>query len=401
MKRRLALFAALSATAAAIAVPLVAQQAPASGPVARYDMRAGTLSGMGAMGMNPMAMMMGGGRSQAQHELLLRLGTSRGPEKGGAKADHFMPAGMRLGRSVALVTPRQEKGMDDELPQKPRGRILLYWGCGERAPRGQPVVIDFARMAAGQMPPGLWTTTIIRDWGPTLTNSRTFGRWPAEDGKSARPDSSLPGAHRVAGNYTPEIAFTLTRDFMAPLSVRTRANPGGSTLLSWQAIPDATGYLAFLFGGKQVPGSDQMGDMVMWTSSASRQFGGGLSDWLTPAQVAGLVRDRTVLAPNVTTCTIPLEVRRDAPDFRMGTLTAFGPMEEFSHPPRPADSRAAWNLEWTARIRHRSTTSWMEAEGMMMGGMEQGQPQNQPECRPRRGMGGLLGGALGLPGSGC
>ncbi|HMP57065.1 MAG TPA: hypothetical protein PKD92_10895 [Novosphingobium sp.] len=206
----------------------------------------------------------------------------------------------------------------------------------------------------------------------------------------------------MAGNYTPEIAFTLTRDFMAPLSVRTRANPGGATLLSWQAIPDATGYLAFLFGGRQVPGSDEMGDMVMWTSSASRQFGGGLSDWLTPAQVAGLVRDGTVLAPSVTTCTIPAEVKRDAPDFRMGTLTAFGPMEEFSHPPRPADPRAAWALEWTARIRHRSTTSWMEAEGMTMGGMEQGQQQGQPECRPRRGgMGGLLGGALGLPGSGC
>ena len=402
MKRRLVLFTAFSATAAALAVPLVAQQAPASGPVARYDMRAGTLSGMGAMGVNPMAMMMGGGRSQVQHELLLRLGTSRGPDKGAAKADHFMPAGMRLGRSVALVTPRQEKGMEDELPQKPKGRILLYWGCGERAGRGQPVVIDFARLAAGQMPPGLWTATIIPDWGPTLANSRTFGRWPAEDGKFARPDSALPGAHRVAGNYTPEIAFTLTRDFMAPLSVRSRANPGGATLLSWQAIPDATGYLAFLFGGRQVPGSDEMGDMVMWTSSASRQFGGGLSDWLTPAQVAGLVRDGTVLAPSVTTCTIPAEVKRDAPDFRMGTLTAFGPMEEFSHPPRPADPRAAWALEWTARIRHRSTTSWMEAEGMTMGGMEQGQQQGQPECRPRRGgMGRLLGGALGLPGSGC
>lgn len=400
MRRRLALLAAL-AIPAVIAVPLVAQQAPASGPVARYDMRAGTVSGMGAMGMNPMAMMMGGGRNQPQHELLLRLGTSRGPDKGSAKADHFLPAGMRLGRSVALVTPRQEKGMDDELPQKPKGRILLYWGCGERAPRGQPVVIDFARMAAGQMPPGLWTTTIIRDWGPTLANSRTFGRWPAEDDKFARADSALPGAHRVAGNYTPEIAFTLTRDFMAPLSVRTRANPSGSTLLSWQAIPDATGYLAFLFGGKQAPGGDQMGDMVMWTSSASRQFGGGLSDWLTPVQVAGLVRDRTVLAPTVTTCTIPLEVKRDAPDFRMGTLTAFGPMEEFSHPPRPADPRAAWNLEWTARIRHRSTASWMEAQGMSMGGMDQGAPQGQPECKPRRGMGGLLGGALGLPGSGC
>lgn len=311
-----------------------------------------------------------------------------------------MPPAMKLGKSVALVTPREERGMADELPQKPKGRLLLYWGCGEHAPKGQPLVIDFARLAAGQVPPGLWTATVLRDWGPTLANSRTFGRWPAEDGKYAKGDSSLPGPHRVAGNYTPDIAFTLTRDFMAPLSVKATANPSGSTLLTWNGIADATGYLAFLFGGKQVPGGQDMGDMVMWTSSASRQFGGALTDWLTPAQVAGLVRDRTVLAPATTSCTVPLEVRRDAPDFRFGTLTAFGPMEEFSYPPRPADPRAAWNLEWTARIRHRSLTSWMDMPGMPGEAIGQEQPA-KPECKPKRGLGGMLGGALGLPGTGC
>jgi len=147
--------------------------------------------------------------------------------------------------------------------------------------------------------------------------------------------------------------------------------------------------------------------MVMWTSSASRQFGGGLTDWLTPGQAAGLVRDRTVMAPSTTSCVIPIEVRRDSPDFRMGTLTAYGPMEEFSYPPRPANPKAAWNLEWTARIRHRSMTTWMDIpgmEGMDMGAMQGGEDQprgrSQPSCKPKRGLGGLLGGALG-GGSGC
>jgi len=403
IRRRTAFACFVSAAFAAHAVPNLAQSGPASGPVARYDMRAGTVSGMGAMGaMNPMAMMFGGGRSnQAQHELLLRLGTSRSPDKGAPKAEHFMPPNARLGKSVVLVTPREERQVD-ELPQKPKGRMLIYWGCGEHAPKGQPVVIDFSRLAAGQVPPGLWTSTIIRDWGPTIANSRTFGRWPAEDGKYVKPESSLPGAHRIAGNYTPEIAFTLAKDFMAPLSVRTTANPSGSTLLGWGAIPEATGYLAFLFGGKQAPGREEMGDMVMWTSSASRQFGGALSDWLTPGQVAGLVRDRTVMAPTATSCVIPMEVKRDAPDFRFGTLTAFGPMEEFSHPPRPANPRAAWNLEWTARIRHRSMTSWMDMPGMPMGSMDDSErPAPREQCKPRRGLGGMLGGALGVPGGGC
>ena len=148
--------------------------------------------------------------------------------------------------------------------------------------------------------------------------------------------------------------------------------------------------------------SGEMGDMVMWSSSASRQFGGGLNDWLSPGQVAALVRDRTVLAPSVTSCVVPVEVKRDAPEFRVGTLIAFGPQEDFSYPPRPADPKAAWNLEWTARIRHRSMTSWMDMPGMdaaMMGqeqaGQEQaGQEQPRPACKPKGGLGGLLGGVL-------
>ena len=131
-----------------------------------------------------------------------------------------------------------------------------------------------------------------------------------------------------------------------------------------------------------------------------RQFGGGLTDWLTPAQVAGLVRDRTVLPPTATSCTVPAEVKRDGPDFRMGTLTAYGPMEDFSYPPRPADARAPWHLQWTARIRHRSMTSWMEAEGMMMGGggmSDAEEAPRQPACRPKRGLGGMLGGDSWLP----
>jgi hypothetical protein len=366
--------------------------------VARYDVRAGTITGFGAMGSGMRAglgmMFGGGGGNSMQHELLLRLGSSLAPSKGTAKADHFMPPNAKLGKSVALVTPREERGPADELPgeregQRPKGRILIFWGCGEHAPRGQPVVIDLAKLAVGQVPPGMWSSTIIRDWGPTLTNSKTFGRWPAEDGKYAKPDSSLLGLHRVAGNYSPEIQFTATKDFMAPLKVTNTANTSGSMLLSWNAVPDATGYHATLFGGKMAEGG--MGDMVMWSSSASRQFGGGLSDWLTPAQVAGLVRDKTVMPPSQTTCTVPVEVRAAAPEFRVGSMTAFGPEEDFAFPPRPADAKAPWNLQWTVRVRHRSTNSWMDMPGM--GAAAQGQPAN-PECKPKRGIGGILGGVL-------
>lgn len=399
MKSRTSIVVAVAggATAAlALSWPLLAQQNPASGPVARYDMRAGTVSGMGAMGGgmgSAMGMMFGGGRgNNVQHELYLRLGSSQSPAKGNAKADHFMPPSAKLGKSVALVAPREEKE-PDLLPQKPKGRLLIFWGCGEKAGKGQPVVIDFAKVAAGQVPPGVWNSDVIRDWGPSAQNSRTFARWPAEDGKFVKADSSLPGAHRVASNYAPEISFTLAKDFMAPLTVRTGSLPSGATRTNWTGIADATGYLVGLFGGKMGPNGD-MGDMVMWTSSSTRQFGGGLADWLSPGQVAGLVKNGTVLAPTATSCAIPAEVNRAAPDFKVGTLTAFGPEESFSYPPRPATG--PWNLQWTARVRHRSSTSWMVMPGMGAMGA-QGAGQTGGECR--RG-GGIMGGILG-GGGGC
>ncbi len=421
MGRSTMIFASAGAAALAVglaAAPLLAQPAGAGGGSggggpARYDMRAGTVSGVGAQGGGGgMGMMFGGGGggNAVQHELLLRLGSGRAADRGAPKADHFMPPAAQLGRSVQLVSPREERGVD-ELPQRPKGRMLIYWGCGEHAPKGQPVVIDFSRLAAGQVPPGLWTTTIVRDWGPTAQNSRSFARWPAEDGKYVRSDSSLPGPHKISSNFAPEISFTLANDFMQPLRSRTMNLPGGAKNLMWSGIPLATGYLATLFGGQMNDRGD-MGDMVMWSSSATRQFGGGLADWLSPGQVAALVRDRTVLPPTATSCTIPAEVIRDAGQFRMGTLTAFGPEEDFAYPPRPAGARA-WNPEWTARIRHRSTTSWMDMAGMEgmsgMGGQggrysrddDEGDAPPPRNCTPRRGgLGGMLGGLGGLGGGG-
>lgn len=400
-KRRVAILAVT-----AVAIPVAVLAAGDTAPIARYDMRAGTVSGFGAMGGGMgrgMGMMFGGGGgNNVQHELYLRLGSSQGPASGKAKADHFMPPAANLGKSVALTAPaRSEPATEPELlPEKPKGRLLIFWGCGEHAPKGQPVVIDFAKVAAGQMPAGMPGSAVIRDWGPNAANSKTFARWPSEDHKFVKPDSSLIGAHRVVSTYAPEIDFTLAKDFMAPLTARTATLPSGASRVSWTGVPGATAWLAFLTGGKMGPGG-QMGDMVMWTSSADRQFGGGLADWISPDQAASLVKTGTLMAPSATSCVVPAEVTAASPDFRMGTLTAFGPQESFAYPPRPADPKVAWHPEWTARIRHRSMTSWMQAQGMDMGSaMGAQQPQGNSGCKPKRGLGGMLGGVLS-GGDGC
>lgn len=409
---------AISFSVSAVVLPLacaagVAQQAAA--PVARYEMRAETMSGLGGMGSGGMGSAMSmafGGAPKAQHMLWLDLGSSRVATDGKPKAEHFMPAGAKLGKSVLLRTPEptrpapREPGEADF--QRPKGRMLIFWGCGEHAPKGQPVVIDFSKLAAGQVPPGLFTSSVPMDRWVTPSSSRTYGYWPGEDGKSAKPDSSLPGAHRVVGNYSPDMAFTLAKDFMAALDATDTAQPSGAILLRWGAVPDATGYYAMIIGGKQGARGDEMADMVWWSSSASRQFGGGLADWMAPATVARLVTERTVMSPQTTTCTVPAEVKAAAPDYMYGTLHAYGPEESFAYPPRPADPKVKWVPEWTARIRHRSTTGFLVGmEGMGAGGSVQSDAQVQPKpaCKPKKkGLGGLLGGAvggaLGIPGTG-
>ncbi|MDE2562246.1 MAG: hypothetical protein KGL48_08365 [Sphingomonadales bacterium] len=385
-------------------------------PIARYEMKAGTISGMGAMGgpgggaggKRPgagaaMSMMFGGGRNSARHELDLELGSSLAPTGGAPRADHFIPAGMKLGASLALKTPVHTAGTSapDQF-QRPRMRMLIFWGCGEHAPKGQPVVIDFSKLGAGSVPPGLFSSSVPVDNWVNEASSRTYGRWPSDDGKYAKPDSMLPGAHRVVANYAPEMDFTLSHDFMAALRASSATQAGGSTLLNWSLVPDATGYYAWVMGGKG--DGQQMQDVVWWTSSASREFGGGLSDWLSPATVARLVANRTVLSPQTTNCTVPAEVRQAAPNFMYAMIYAYGPEESFAYPPRPASPNVVWHPQWEARIRYRSMTGMMLGMPGMggMGGMadsgDEGAPP--PKCQPKKkkkglgALGGMLGGVI-------
>jgi hypothetical protein len=394
--------AAISAAACAVAlgaVPALSQQVGTGRTIARYTMDAGTTSGMMAMGQGggvgaAMSMLRGGGNNVA-HDLTLRLGSTQSANP--AEADHFMPQGAKLGRSVRLLgervqsTPRE--GTPGTIPQMPEGRLLLFWGCGEHAGPGQPVVIDFSRMARGEIPPGLLATGIdLPDaWTVTSANSTSYADWPnARDSKAVPADSSLLGEHRIAGNFAPEIKFTLAEDFMPALRATSRDTASGAIGLSWNALEKATGYYAWAIGTNP----DQRGnsrDMVWWTSSSTQQFGGPMSDWLSPAAVARLIQAGTVMPPSQTECTIPAEVKQAGGPMLMTQLFAYGPEANFSWPERPANAPRDWQPDWITRVRFRSNTMLMH--GMPgMGGFEGGSseteerseapPQNTlPRCR--------------------
>ncbi|HEY6815896.1 MAG TPA: hypothetical protein VI168_10190, partial [Croceibacterium sp.] len=375
--------------------------------IARYTIDAGTTSGMMAMGQGggvgaAMSMLRGGGNNVA-HDLTLRLGSTQSASQ--PAADHFMPAGAGLGVSVPLVTPRTPPPAEPAVPgmpqgQMPQGRLLLFWGCGEHAGPGQPVVIDFSKLARGEIPPGLFASGVDlpQAWSILQSNSTTYGDWPnARSTKTAPANASLLGAHRIAGNYSPEIAFTLADDFMPALRATGRDMPSGAVGLSWNSLAKATGYYSWAIAANP----DERGqtrDMVWWTSSSTQQFGGPMSDWMSPAAVARLVEAGTVMPPSQTTCAIPAEVKQAGGPMLMTQLFAYGPQADFSFPERPANAPRGWEPEWIARVRFRANTMVMHGMPDMsgFGGEDSGSDdsaeaaappqQTLPRCRGLRGV---------------
>ena len=67
--------------------------------------------------------------------------------KPGVEASQAIPAGMRMGDSLPLVPPKAEGRepeageMPREYKEPPKGRILIYWGCGATV-RGRPAARD-------------------------------------------------------------------------------------------------------------------------------------------------------------------------------------------------------------------------------------------------------------------
>ncbi len=401
MGQRLALLAGAAAVATAASAQPAGQKV--TGPIAVYWMSAATQSGFGmpgaggASGQRPsmtsiMKMMSGGG--EASHSLLLQLGSSTKPTSP-PQAEHLPPAGLNVGDSIPLVTPQAQPVVHEEedrpqIPreyQKPRGKMLIFWGCGEHAPANQPVVIDFAemtpeKMASGKIPPGL--AQLGRGIGgrpmqpPSASRNATYGDWPNSQGRrQVTPTSSLVGDHTVRGDYSPDIKFSLSpeQDFLPALNLTTNArNPSGSIQLAWNSVTGAEAY------GAMAIGASQQDTVVLWSSSESQVAAFALPDYVSNGDLAKLVAARTLMGPQTTTCTVPKEVA-DAAKAGFLQMVAYGREANFSYPPRPASPKTPWNIQWEVKVRYRSATGGLLGQampGMGGGGGRAGQSQPSP-----------------------
>jgi hypothetical protein len=235
--------------------------------------------------------------------------------------------------------------------EKPKGKMLIYWGCGEKARPGQPVVIDFAKLAAGQAPPAMAAVNVRGMTPPSAERHPTYGEWPNRRTRTTVPaNGSLVGDHVVRGNYTPEIRFALEQanDFLAPVAPSNAAMPSGAVRLSWRPVANAKAYFA------GVMGASPDGTIVMWSSSELRLPGMSLPDFVAQDDIARLVQQKVLMGAGATECAVPSEVAA-ATQGAMLQMTAFGPEANFSYPERPRDPKIAWNIEWTAKVRAKST----------------------------------------------
>jgi len=292
--------------------------------------------------------------------------------KPGAEAAQAIPPGMRMGESLPLLRPppreaargEREPGEVPSDVQQPRGRILVYWGCGETVRPGQPRVIDLARGSPAEFA-SAFAGRHAPDRGARIGANHVLYPNERNTVMLAR-DSSLVGEHQVRGEgVPPSMKFTLgeAQNVMPAIQLQTRGTVQDSMAISWASVPHARAYYLHAMSAN---GSD----MVLWSSAETSDSGMGLFDYLPNATIEQWTRQRVLLRPDVTSCAVPKGIFAPAPGSpeqasAMLRMIAYGGESNFAHPPRPADPKAAWEPEWAVRVRVKSHT-------MAMLGQEQG-----------------------------
>lgn len=309
----------------------------------------------GIFGGKPSAGETGG----ARRSILLQLSGAETPSD--PKADHFIPPGQNMGDSLPLISPhtgklsRHEAPDEAQEPEKPKGRILMYWGCGDKVRSGQPKVLDMASASPQQYAAFFKAYAVGGQRGPRPANGWTYARWPNEkDSQPVPKDSSLIGPHTIKANYAPEIRFDIPRqqDFLDPV-VFTEMSSDLAEAVSfrWKSIPNASGYFTMAMGGR----SDN--EMVIWVSSEAPHMGWSLMDYVPTGEVRKLIKERVIMPPSNTECKIPKGVFKDAG--AMLQFIAYGQDLDLSHPARPKNPPKGWMPDWNAKVRLKSTTMTM------------------------------------------
>ncbi len=297
----------------------------------------------------------------------------------GKEASQAIPPGMRMGESLPLLPPPAQPAVSAEpgdVPQEyqqhqPKGRILLYWGCGASVRAGQPRVVDLARAKPADYAQA-FAGRAVPDRAPRV--GPAYALYPNERNQvSLSKDSSLVGEHRVTGDGVPaSMKFTLgaAQDLMPAIDLRTTGTPQDSMAANWQSVRNARAYYLHAMG--------QNGDdLILWSSAETPDTGMGLFDYLPNATIDRWLKERVLLPAEATQCAIPQGIfaapaGRGEQGTPMLRMMAYGGESHIVYPPRPADPKAPWEPEWSVRVRAKSHTMAMLGEEQPPRGRPQG-----------------------------
>jgi hypothetical protein len=319
------------------------------------------LSGLGGMLLGKMA---GIGPKRS---LLLQLSSPKTfPAE--PEASHDIPPGMNMGKTLPLSIPKREAPVRGGEPEegkieKPKVRMLMYWGCAETVQAGQPKVLDTEKMSMVDFGKAMMGRSGSAQSPPSPRAGWAYAEWPEKTSYQDIPkDSSLPGEHFIHGNFTPDIKFAIgeRHDFMAPVELTTAE--GGLTdsiKFQWKKIPTALGYFAMAMGY-----NEKTGETIIWSSSEVQEPGYGLMNYLAPADVGRFIKGKVIMGPEATTCSIPKGIFKEGKG-AMLQFIGYGDELNISYPPKPKGSSKPHEYIWSLKLRGKST-------GMLPLGQEEG-----------------------------
>ncbi|MCK9228156.1 MAG: hypothetical protein PHT96_11520 [Syntrophorhabdaceae bacterium] len=332
---------------------------------------------------------MGGDSGSSGKRLHLEVNSPKGLPAD-PQANHDIPPAQNMGPTLPLVPPeagRTYEGSHVERPEKmekPKMRMVIYWGCSETIRTGQPYVIDTEKASPAEFGKMFQGRNIA---GQHLSPRPgwAYADWPnKKDGKQVPANSSLVGNHFVHGNYLPDIRFAIDagHDFMAPVEfTSTKGNPSDSFYFQWNSIPTATGYFATAMGHDQ-----KTGTMIVWSSSDVREAGWSLMNYLSNEDVRQLVRQRVVMPPSTTRCVIPRGIFKDAQG-AMVQFIAYGNELNIVYPTKPKEPI------WAVKVRRKSTSMLPLMEMSAREGGTEGavEPEKKEGITPGKVLKGLFG----------
>lgn len=278
----------------------------------------------------------------------------------GIQATQAIPAGMRMGASLPLdpfkpapATP-STPGMptDPGQMQPPKGRLLLYWGCGAEVRSGQPRIVDFATATPQQ-----WQSVLQGRYVPERGATAEAGHsiWPNDRDKRMLPEgNSLVGDHTITGEGVPtgfRFPVGANQDLMPAIDLSMQGGLQASVVLQWRTIPAARAYFISTFASKG-------NDFIIWTSSELPDAGMTLFDYLSDTAIDRWLGDKVLLPAATTQCAVPRGIFAGT-EGAIVRMIAYGQEANLVFPQRPADPRTVWEQQWAVRVRVKSTMMTM------------------------------------------